>query len=78
VRIARVWSEVKAMSGSMPFSAKQPAGGAGLVLALGGQVDIPPAGEAVFKVPLALAVADAGWRAVAIDLRGFGRSDTNG
>ena len=32
--------------------------GAGLVLALLGQVDIPPAGEAVFEVPLALAVAD--------------------
>jgi hypothetical protein len=37
---------------------KQPAGGAGLFLALGGQVDVPPAGEAVFQVPLALAVAD--------------------
>ena len=37
---------------------EQRARGARFVLALGGQVDIPPAGEAVFQVPLALAVAD--------------------
>ena len=30
----------------------------GLGHALRGQVDIPPAGEAVFEIPLALAVAD--------------------
>ena len=27
-----------------------------LILTLGGEIDIPPAGEAVFQVPLALAV----------------------
>jgi hypothetical protein len=55
--IARVWSEVKARVGSMPL-AQQFARRDGLGHALVGQVDIPPAGEAVFQVPLALAVAD--------------------
>ena len=34
------------------------AGRAGLLFPLSGQVDVPPAGEAVLQIPLALAVAE--------------------
>ena len=44
--------------GQHALGGEQPAGGARLFLALLGQAHVPPAGEAVFQVPLALAVAD--------------------
>ena len=54
--MARVSTEVWATSGSRPSAARRRPGLAGLLLAGGGQVDVPPSGEAVLEVPKALAV----------------------
>jgi hypothetical protein len=54
--LARVRTEVIDAVELQP-AADQLAALARLGLALGGQVDVDPAGEAVFEVPLALAVA---------------------
>ena len=58
VRIARRSTLVCTTSGSRSVLAQQLAAAPGLGLALGGQVDVDPAGEQVLRVPLALAVPE--------------------
>ena len=54
--MARVSTDVRAMSASKAFRRQEAASLAGLLLTGGGQVDVPPSGEAVLEVPEALAM----------------------
>ncbi len=56
--MARVSTEVWAPSTPRPASAMSAPGRPGLLFSLGREIHVPPAGEAVLEVPLALAVAE--------------------